>query len=209
MPSSIACPHCEEVVESVPAFDRHLAERHFLRSPAGPPPVRPLSPGAWSVVDADGVEHHVALGGWRMWLGAPNTFRCDDREMKWKLRWRSRDQTADFEVGTRRASMSKRFVYPRAGIRVRRALGGSIRNLPGTILAYALGGSGVGSGAAAAAAASGMLAWVIYELAVDDHPSGAWVATVIDGAAAGWTFVRPGGVLPNGSDDTWPEKPDR
>jgi hypothetical protein len=42
--SSGECPHCGERIENVAALDRHLAERHYLRTPdAGVPP----TPAPW------------------------------------------------------------------------------------------------------------------------------------------------------------------
>jgi len=65
--SSGQCPHCGERIESVEAFDRHLAERHFLRPPDGPPPPRPRSAAAtlegiaWLVAVAFGVLLFLGL----------------------------------------------------------------------------------------------------------------------------------------------------
>ena len=42
--SSGECPHCGERMESVTAFDRHLADRHGLRMPDDPSPPRPPQP---------------------------------------------------------------------------------------------------------------------------------------------------------------------
>jgi hypothetical protein len=57
------CPHCGERVESVAAFDRHLAERHGLRSPDASPPSEPkrLGCGGFAVALGAGLITIFAL----------------------------------------------------------------------------------------------------------------------------------------------------
>jgi hypothetical protein len=46
--------------------------------------------------------------------------------------------------------------------------------------------------------------WVVYELVVDGHSQGSWVASMRDYAVQRWDFVPEGGTLP---DPSWPEWP--
>ena len=132
-----------------------------------------------------------------------NDFSCDGLTIKLRGRFPSLVRTASFAIAGRPAVMTKRTVLPRLRLRYKRAFGSSWRQLPSTILAYALGGAGIGGGVAAANATPQTVAWVVHELVVDGKPRGAWVATTREGSIPTWSFVPPGHELPDGRDDTW------
>ncbi len=82
----------------------------------------------------------------------------------------------------------------------RAALGRNVSGLkrsgPLSFLGTLVGGAGLGAGAAGASQTT--LTWLIYELDIDGVPYGSWVAKAVDGRPERWTFVLPGGVLPDG-----------
>src|SRR5215210_1024502 len=147
-------------------------------------------------VELDGSSHVVELGEWTTFWGAPIVFRVDGAEHKVGRAIQIGARTARFDLAGHEASLTKRQVA--AGVRTTssRMFKGGWRRLPAIIAAYALGGSGLGGGAAGAAGAAAMLAWVIYELRVDGASQGSWVVRVEGGTNTSWSFVEPGGPLP-------------
>ena len=84
---------------------------------------------------------------------------------------------------------------------VTRNVTGLKRSGPLSFLGSLLGGAGLGGGVAAASQT--ILTWLIYELDVDGVPSGSWVAKAVDGVPERWTFVPPGGLLPDRDSRDW------
>src|SRR5215210_754406 len=117
-------------------------------------------------VELDGSSHTVELGEWTTFSGAPRVFRVDGAEHKVGRAIQIGPRIARFELAAHTASLTKRQVA--AGVRTtsRRIFKGGWRRLPAIIVAYALGGYGLGGGAAGATGAAAMLAWVIYEVRV-------------------------------------------
>ena len=97
--------------------------------------------------------------------------------------------------------MTLTIVIPSFRTAFRRNISGVRRSGPLSFLGNVLGGAALGGGAAAAAQSA--LIWLIYELSVDGEPSGSWVAKAVDGLAERWTFVPPGGSLPDGATSDW------
>ena len=117
-------------------------------------------------------------------------------------------RVATFELAGHPASLTSRSLaagvratYRRSWSRMRD--GASLRRLPLIVLAYVIGGSGIGGGAAGAEASSSMLMWGIFELRVDDELKGSWVVTT-RGDTSSWTFVQPDEPLPDRDWDVWP-----
>ena len=75
------------------------------------------------------------------------------------------------------------------------------RSGPLALLGTILGGAALGGGAAAASQTT--LIWLIYELSIDGNPAGSWVARTVDGLPERWTFVQPGGSLPDRDSPGW------
>ena len=84
---------------------------------------------------------------------------------------------------------------------VSRNVSGLKRSGPLSFLGYLVGGAGLSGGVAAASQTT--LTWLIYELDIDGVPVGSWVAKTVDGRPERWTFVRPGGLLPDRDSRDW------
>ncbi len=137
----------------------------------------------------------------RLW-GAPSSFQVRQVETKLKqsagLSWRQRVKSplvGTVELDGHRVTMTLTTISLSYRSAVRRNISGLKRSGPLGFLGTILGGAGLGGGAAAAAQST--LAWGIYELSVDGQPSGSWVAKTIDGLVERWTWVPPGGTLPD------------
>lgn len=155
----------------------------------------------WKVPDANGIAHVIEVAQPNVRSGLARSFTCDGRTYSLGSFLQRAPRQATFEVAGRQASMTMRTVIPRAGLRFRRALGGSLR--PAALLAF-LFGSGVGAGAAAASAADTLLSWAIYTLTVDGVDQGSWVFRSDEGIHQNPIFVAPGGSLPDGTSIVWP-----
>jgi hypothetical protein len=143
----------------------------------------------------------------RLW-GTPGSFRIGAVERKLEhpagLSRRQRVKAplvGSVVVNGHRVEMSVSTVRPSFRTAVRRSFSGVKRSGPLSLLGYIIGGAGLGGGMAAAAQTT--LVWLIYELSVDGKPSGSWVAKTVDGLAERWTFVRPGGSLPERDTPDW------
>ena len=153
---------------------RFTPRQSWLVNVAGRPHRIDLGPGA-RAFSANGVEH--SLGG---------TFHRGPR-------------TATFQLGDKEASISLRLVAPAFGSTFKRLVRDAIRN-PLVLGTYLLGGEGGGVGAGLAKVQS---AWAIYELRVGGKSRGSWISTVV-GDFESWTFVEPGGALPEPGWLNWP-----
>ena len=152
----------------------------------------------WTIRVA-GTRHRVALGK------RPRAFWVDGVEHSLGGFFGLGPRTAAFDLAGREASMTLRLVapYPRANLK-RWFRKGVPRRLPHTLLAYIVGGVGVGAGAAAGSfVASTVFQWAIYELRVHGESRGSWVSTVT-GDSGSWVFVEPGGALPERDWADWP-----
>ena len=157
----------------------------------------------WEFV-LDGSRHVVQLGGWRI-SGEPRLFTVDGRDCRvggGPIHVGPRVATLD--VGGHEVSLTLRVRMASLRVNWMRSFKASIVNLRRIADAYSSGIAGPGGGAAGAAAASSLLSWAIYELRVDGTSLGAWVATIVGGNLASWTFVEPGGPLP---EPDWPDWP--
>ncbi len=103
---------------------------------------------------------------------------------------------SSFDLGRVTATIRRRALSAGFRTSLKLAFGGSLRRLPGTLVAYLFGGIGIGSGASAAAASSRMVIWMVYELVVDGESQGSWVATVKGGNLVAWSFMKPDAVWP-------------
>jgi hypothetical protein len=155
----------------------------------------------WKIMDSNGVAHIVEVAQPNVRSGFARSFTCDGRTYSLGSLIQRAPRLATFEVAGRQASMTMRPVLPRAGLRFRRAIGGSLR--PAAILAF-LFGSGAGGGAAAASAAGTMFSWTIYSLTVERVDQGSWVYRSDEGLHQDPIFVAPGGSLPDGNTVDWP-----
>jgi len=154
-------------------------------------------------IDLDGRTHVVEIIGIHPFLGSGKAFRCDRHPVVVHGRFPA-IRTARFDIADHPAVLRRNNVYQSFRRRFWLALGGSWRRLPTTLLSYAFGGPGVGGGAAAASASDvAMTVWFLFALSVDGVERGTWVATRVGEQDRGWTFVAPGGPLPDGRDDTW------
>lgn len=155
----------------------------------------------WKIVEPSGEAHVIEVAQPNARTGLARTFTCDGQTYSLGSLIQRAPRIATFEVAGAHASITMRGVIPRAGLRFRRALGGSLR--PATLLAF-LFGSGAGGGAAAAAAADTTLSWTIYTLWVDSVDQGSWVFRSDLGIHQDPVFVAPGGSLPDGTTVAWP-----
>jgi hypothetical protein len=137
----------------------------------------------------------------RLW-GVPTSFRVRAVEEKLKhpeglSRWQrvKTPLVGTVDVGGHRLTMTLTTVSLSMRAAMRRNISGLKRSGTLGFLGNLLGGAGMGGGLAAASQTT--LAWGIYELSVDGMRSGAWVTKTIDGIVEGWTWVPPGGSLPD------------
>jgi len=151
----------------------------------------------------DGSQEVVELVPYsgRLW-GAPESFRIGTIERKLEYpagtsRWRRLKTPlgASIEVGGHEVALTLTTISLSYRAAVRRNVSALKWTLSGSFLGTILGGAALGGGAAAAAQTT--LAWLIYELCVDNEPSGSWVAKSVDTLVEGWTFVPAGGPLPD------------
>ena len=131
-------------------------------------------------------SRHLLVDGVSVSLGGP--FHLGDRR-------------AEFKVGRSRGEMTRRTVWLRLGIRLRRGLRVLARpwRLVGHLISPA-----VGNALLATEASWGWLEWTIYTLRVDGRLQGSWVIRRVGGRAQRVVFVAPGGALPDGSNEGWP-----
>jgi len=157
----------------------------------------------WEFV-LDGSRHVVQLGAWGA-HDAPRDFMVDGRDC-WSLGGpiHRGPRIATIDIGEHEVSLTRRELMASLRVNWVRSFKASIFNLRGVVDAFSSGIAGVGGGAAAAAATSSLLAWAIYELRVDGTRLGSWVAVVVGGSLSSWTFVEPGGPLP---EPDWPDWP--
>jgi hypothetical protein len=99
-----------------------------------------------------------------------------------------------------RLGMTLNTIRPSYRAAVGRNVSGLKRSGPLSFLGSLI-GPGLGGGGAAAAQTT--LTWLIYELDVDGIPFGSWVAKAVDGRPERWTFVPPGGLLPDRDSRDW------
>lgn len=150
-------------------------------------------------IEVAGRQHRVVLGK------GPRSFSVDGVQHSLGGFLHRGPRTAGFDLEGHEASITLRLVAPSMGTNFKRSfVKGGLRRLPFTILAYIVGGVGVGGGAAAASAvARTIFQWAIYELRLDGESRGSWVSTV-SGDTSSWVFVRPGGALPERDSVDWP-----
>jgi hypothetical protein len=158
----------------------------------------------WLITDGQGGQHRIEVAKPTFMKGPSRSFICDGEAYSLGRMIQRGPRVASLEIAGRAAQLEMRGVMPRAAVRFRRALGGSLR--PRTFLAF-LFGAGVGGGMAGASAASSLLVWTIYTLSVDAADQGSWVIRSVGGVVEAITFVRPGGSLPDGTSELWPAKP--
>lgn len=146
-------------------------------------------------VEIRGGRHVIELDASTL-MGHPAHFRSDG------VRYRigglyGRRRATEFLIGGMSATMVRSVVLPPARRRLRLSLGPRARGLPSTLLSIALGrGAAPGGGSLEMAEAVFASAWIIYELCVQGHPQGSWVAPFSD--VAEWTFVPAGASVPDG-----------
>jgi hypothetical protein len=160
-------------------------------------------------VDVDGSPLRVELVPYAgpLW-GAPNKFRVGEVEQKlsWPpsvSRWqRTRAaQVGSIDVRNHRLGMTLNTIRLSYRAAVRRNVSGLKGSGPLSFFGFLIGGAGLSRGAAAAAQTT--LTWLIYQLDVDGVPVGSWVAKTVDGRPERWTFVQPGGLLPDRDSQDW------
>jgi hypothetical protein len=140
--------------------------------------------------------------------GTPSSFRVGTVERKLEYsagvsRWQrfKAPLLGSVDVGSRRVAMTLTTIRPSYRSAVRRNISGLKSSGPLSFIGAILGGAALSGGAAAAMQST--LVWLIYELSVDGEPSGSWVAKTVDGLAERWTFVPPGGSLPDSDTPDW------
>ncbi len=143
----------------------------------------------------------------RLW-GTPRSFRLGTVERKLEYsagvsRWQrfNAPLVGSVDVGGHRVAMTMTTIRLSYRSAVRRNISGLKWSGPMSLIGTILGGAALGGGAAAGAQST--LVWLIYELSVDGEPSGSWVAKTVDGLAKRWTFVPPGGSLPDSYTRGW------
>jgi hypothetical protein len=170
------------------------------------------APGQTWDVTVDGSLLHVELVPYAgpLW-GAPSSFRVGavEQKLSWPpavSRWqRTRaPKVGSFDVRGHRLGMTLTTVTPSYRVAVSRNVSALDRSGPLSFLGSLVGGAGLGGGVAAASQTT--LSWLVYELDVDGVPVGAWVAEAVDALPKRWTFVEPGGSLPDRESRAWPDR---
>ena len=139
---------------------------------------------SWRVKVA-GESHHIELGL------RTNDFLVDGVLCSLGGTFHRGPRTATFQLGSQEALITLRLLAPGLWPNFKRLVRDAIRN-PLVLATYLLGGEG---GGVAAGLAKPQWAWAIYELRVGGASHGSWISSVV-GEAASWTFVEPGGALP-------------
>jgi hypothetical protein len=140
-----------------------------------------------------GQLHQIELGP------RTNAFSVDGVEHSLGGTFHRGPRAAAFHVADQEASLDLRLVAPAVRPSFKRVFRDAIRN-PLALMTSVLGGEGSG---VAAGLAKVQWAWAIYELRVGGKSEGSWVSTVI-GDSEAWTFVEPGGALPEPGWLNWP-----
>lgn len=156
---------------------------------------------AWPIRIA-GKRHLVALGKGRL------AFSVDGVQHDLGGLFGRGPRRAEFDLDGHAGSITLTLVAPSMSTNFKRLfLRGGLRRLPLAILAYVVGGAGVGGGAFAASASAQIIyQWAIYELRVDGESRGSWVSFVT-GNSSSWKFVEPDGTLPDRHSVDWPVWP--
>jgi hypothetical protein len=152
---------------------------------------------SWQVTVA-GEPHRIDLGP------GTNAFSVDGVKHSLGGTFHRGPRTAAFQLGDQEASMTLRLLAPAVRPTFKRLFRDAIRN-PLVLATYFLGGEG---GGVAAGLAKVQWAWAIYELRVDGKSHGSWISSVV-GESESWTFVEPGGALPEPGWLNWPSPRER
>jgi hypothetical protein len=155
----------------------------------------------WRVTDFDGDEHTVAVATPTGMRGPSRRFVVDGVVVSLGGPFHRGDRSVEFRVGRSRGGMTRRRILPRLGIRLRRGLRILVR--PWRLVGYLL-GPAIGNALLTFQATSTWLEWTIYTLRVDGRQQGSWVIRTVGQRVERTVFVAPGGVLPDGSTESWP-----
>src|SRR3954451_17024522 len=165
-----------------------------------PPRDRPTEMWRFTIDQSPYVAGLLPYSG-RLW-GAPNSFSVAgmDRtlEVPPGLPRRQRYNaplTGAIDLGGHTVTLRRTTVGLAYRAALRRNLRGLTRSGPLSFVATLLGGSGLGGGAAGATQTT--LTWLIYTLDVDGDAKGSWVGRAVDGVVERWSWVAPGGALPD------------
>jgi len=153
----------------------------------------------WQVTDSGGGRHRVEIAKPSFLAGPARAFSVDGAPYSLGKLFQRASREVEVELGPETARLTMHGVIPRAGIRFRRALRGSLK--PWVLLAYLF---GEGGGASGAAATGTMLTWMIYTLSVGGRDRGSWVIRSVGGVAEAIQFAKPGAALPDENSDQWP-----
>jgi hypothetical protein len=168
----------------------------------------------WRVsVDGSPVVVELLPYSGRLW-GAPSSFSVGgvERQLEQPPGTSRRERvktplSGSIDVGEHRLTMTRTTITLTIRSAMRRALFGVRRSGPLAFLGTLVGGAGLGGGMAAASQTT--LSWLVYAVDVDGKPKGSWVGKTVDGVVEQWTWVPPGGDLPDRRTLEFPRSPAR